>query len=141
MTRARKRAKIARILEQFQGLKYIAGIKANGKRNLIGAVRDEFGQLKADRQDIADAFADFYGKLYASRVAEVEAPVLAVNTRVKLITTWEITSMLASMANRKSADIKGVVVELLKHGSERILQLIAFVFNDILDPMAEPPEY
>ena len=44
------------------------------------------------------------------------------------------------MANRKSADTRGVVVELLKHSSEHMLDIIAQLFTDVLRMDAETPE-
>eukprot|EP00973_Karenia_brevis_P033988 4690318-Karenia_brevis.AAC.1 len=45
------------------------------------------------------------------------------------------------MAAGKSADTNGVVVELLKHSGEGLLQVIADVFSDVLQPQAIFPEY
>eukprot|EP00959_Pyramimonas_sp_CCMP1952_P005197 109261-Pyramimonas_sp.AAC.1 len=45
------------------------------------------------------------------------------------------------MSNGKSADARGVVAELLKEGSDKLLLAIAGLFSDILHPNAELPEY
>jgi hypothetical protein len=64
ITRARKRARIGSILEEFKGLKFITRIRKNEKRQLIGSVRDKDGVLKTDRQEIADIFAILRGAVF-----------------------------------------------------------------------------
>ena len=44
------------------------------------------------------------------------------------------------MANNKSADQAGVVAELLKACDEKVLELIAALFNDVMDPQAQIPQ-
>ena len=55
-----------KILEEFKGLKEIAGIRANGKRAIIGSIQAKDGSIKQERQDIADTFAEFYEDLYTA---------------------------------------------------------------------------
>ena len=44
------------------------------------------------------------------------------------------------MGKRKGADSKGVVAELIKAGSEELIDTIATVFSDILEPNAKSPK-
>ena len=57
------------------------------------------------------------------------------------ITANELRGQLQKTANGKSADSKGVVMELLKHSGDDFLEIVAQVFTDILDPVSEIPEY
>ena len=103
-------------------------------------MRDTDGELKTDRQDIADVFADFYADLYASReLSAVERTPTEVNHEFNAISPEEINDQLKLMANGKGADSKGVVVELLKHSSDKFIQLVADVFTDLLKPDAQIP--
>ena len=65
--RERKRKKIGKILSEFRGLRHIAGARSHGVKRGLGSVKDKDGHLKTGRQEVADAFADFYEALYASR--------------------------------------------------------------------------
>lgn len=45
------------------------------------------------------------------------------------------------MAKRKAGDQAGQVVEMLQRGGRRLHESLAELFNDLLDPVSEPPEY
>ena len=74
LLKARKNAKIDRILSQFRDIKQICMVKRSGKHDYIGSVTKATGELQHDRQLIADVFSDFYSDLYARR--EEETPML-----------------------------------------------------------------
>ena len=44
------------------------------------------------------------------------------------------------MANGKSGDTRGVVAELLKLRSDSMIEVIAVIFSDILDPRSAAPQ-
>ena len=52
--------------EQMQGLKGIAGIKANGKRSYTQSVLNKHGDPVSNIQSISDVFAEFYQDLYTT---------------------------------------------------------------------------
>ena len=141
LLRARKRGKISRIMHEFQGLRLIAGIRGNAKRKFIGSMRNSHGEICYGREEIANVFADFYAELYRLRcqepddVLEMEASL----AQMQPVTVSEIREQLKGMANKKAADSKGIVVELLKESSDHFLELIATIFTDVLDPNAEVP--
>lgn len=60
-----KTAGTFKILTEFKDLKNIAMIQCNGKTQLTGSIQSRDGDLKTNRKDIADVFADFYEALYA----------------------------------------------------------------------------
>ena len=144
ITDARKRGKIEKILREFKGLKQIAGIKAGGRRNFIGSVLDSEGVRQTDRQDVADVFADFYAELYACRNSgkedESQWDSGGYGT-IASITTEDLRTQLGKMAGGKCEDSRGVVMELLKHSGDELLQIVADTFNEILRPNAEVPPY
>ena len=129
---------------QFKGIKEIAGIKKNCKHDFIGTVKNSQGELQSDRQGIADVFADFYSDLYACRGATASADAMETASALcaaSPITANELRGQLRKTANGKSADSKGVVMELLKHSGDDFLEIVAQVFTDILDPASDIPEY
>lgn len=64
--------KIGVLLEQFSGLKHIAGMRAGGKKRQMSAIRWPDGSEASDKKDIANVFAAFYEGLYRSRWADTE---------------------------------------------------------------------
>ena len=59
--------------------------------------------------------------------------------RVPDVTVEELRKQLQTMSNRKSADTRGVVAELLKCSSDYFLEAVAEMFTDILQPEAAIP--
>mgnify|MGYP001211068250 CR=1 FL=1 len=106
------------ILSEFRGLRHIAGARSHGVKRGLGSVKDKDGQLKTGRQEVADAFADFYEALYASRrEGAAQGGVSARTTKeVEKIDEEEVRAQLKKMASGKAADKGGVVAEMLKHG-------------------------
>jgi hypothetical protein len=143
IVKARRQFKISKILSEFRGLKYIAGIKDNGKRTYIGSVVDSQGVLKEERQDVADVFADFYAALYKDDGTTHSIPTPEVDPCAPdlKVSVGELRTQLKAMSNGKCPDTRGVVAELLKHASDSMLEIIAATFNDILKVDADTPEY
>jgi exonuclease III len=59
---------IDRILKNFRGIKHIKDIKSLSRKKFITHMTNTSGAAVADRQEIANVFADFYEDLYASKV-------------------------------------------------------------------------
>jgi hypothetical protein len=140
ITKARREARIDKLLTQFRDLKYISLVKSNGKHALIGGMIGSDGQLRSDRQQIADVFADFYEQLYGCRSNTDDVLTVADSADLPPITVAELQKQLKAMRNRKGADSRGIVAELLKHAGHPFLQLVADLFTDVLNPNAEVPE-
>ena len=104
--RRRKHRKISKILSEFRGLRHIADARSHGVKRGMGSVKGKNGELKTSRQEVADAFAEFYEALYASR--REERKPLGVPARsqqeVEKITTEEVRKQLKRMARGKAAD-------------------------------------
>lgn len=62
--RHKKRARIGKMLAEFRGLRHIADIRNNQTKRRLQSVHDIRGELQEGRQEIVDAFADFYAQLY-----------------------------------------------------------------------------
>ena len=60
---------------------------------------------------------------------------------VQPITSEEVRAQLKKMRPRKAADEGVVVAELLRCGSDLLIQLLAQVFTAVLDPRNAVPEY
>ena len=142
MSRQRQKVKINKILKDFRGLKYIKSVKSNGKKHQIAAMRDKTGKVVTSRTDIANVFADFYEQLYA---ADVGAPwqIIAVSegdvAAFRPFAASELRVQVKKMANGKAADQEGMVAELLKACDDKALELIADLFNSVMDPNKEIP--
>ena len=63
--KARRTIKVQKILEQFCDLKRLEKTRTRKASVLIGSIRAANGDIKKDRLDIANAFAEFYKTLYA----------------------------------------------------------------------------
>jgi hypothetical protein len=57
-------------LEDFKGLQKITFVNNNAQKPRLTSVRDGDDDVKYDRQEIVDVFAEFYETLYARRATE-----------------------------------------------------------------------
>jgi hypothetical protein len=132
--RSKKTNQIQERLQQFTGLRQLGNIRANGKKRIIASVIDKHGMHQSDRQAIANVFADFYADLYAHKDEELNGPLVEEETeeRVEAFTVQEAIAQLGSMAKGKAPDASGLVVEMLRDGSNTLLRIIVDLFNDIL---------
>jgi hypothetical protein len=142
MAKARRRGRVQRILEEFRGLKDIAKVKQDYKKQYIVNIKDPAGNLQTQRQEIADAFADFYEELFKRRAVEGTGPRATANDdKVSPITAEEIKLLLRKMSRRKAGDADGIVADLLKDAGATLLEILAELFTEILQPGARVPEY
>ena len=58
---------IQRILEEFKGVRNIPRIKTAKKRVLITKIKNDKGECITSRNGTADAFGEFYKRLYEDR--------------------------------------------------------------------------
>lgn len=97
-------------------------------------------ELKNDRQDIADTFADFYECLYFCDAERLGDHVWKHGSceEVPALSNSEVEAVLKVMANNKASDDSGLVVEMLQEGSGFLIDITVELFNEILKP--EPLE-
>ena len=139
--RQQKRSKIEKILSEFRGLKQIAAIKSEGKREHIAKVADENGVDKTSPEEIAEAFARFYEKLYTSTrtLTHTCNPVEHPTSEIPPFSMTELLDALKRLKRGRSADTAGIAAELLLEGCAELLDLTLQLFNDVLQPSREAP--
>ena len=139
VAKARKSAKVERVLAEFRDLKRLDSIRVNGKKRCMGAVIDQVGNEKTDAQDIADVFADFFEALYqgAGDVFHTQADM----QEVEAVTIEEIRRQLSKMRARKATDDSGVAAELLIKASDQLIGTLASIFTSIFNPGSAIPDY
>ena len=138
LNRITKTAKVIRILEQFKELGQLADIRKKGKKDCINSVINKDGKECKNKEEIADAFADFYEELYAKE----EAYDYCLSSEVKeveAVTPKEVRKQLILMKKNKAADETGVVAELLREGGDDLMEHLANIFTEVLKPGADVP--
>ena len=143
IARARKSAKISKILEELKDLKRIAGIRGNDKKVSICAVLDKDGKQRIEQDDIADVFAEFFESPYKADGTDGQSHTFHCRSveLVRAVTREEVRSELNKMRPRKAADESGLVSELLRSGSDLLMDMVAQVFTAVLNPQAAIPDY
>ena len=97
------------------------------------------GDLKSDLYDIANVFADFYEELYSDVRSERTTTEFSEENTIPF-TKEEVQAQLKNLKNGKSADAKGIICEMLKHGGGELASLLADMFTDILSPSSKCPQ-
>ena len=92
---------IERIFEEFKGVRNIPGIKTAKKRVLITKIKNEKGECITSRKGIADAFGDFYKRLYEDRERDDSEHEMSDDKRIPEITTEELQSAISKLKNRQ----------------------------------------
>ena len=109
---------IERILEEFQGVRNIPRIKTAKKRVLITNIKNEKGECITSRKGIADAFGEFYKRLYEDSIPE--------------ITTEELLSAISKLKTGKSPDSNGIGAEDIKACDDETREMMRQIFNETI---------
>ena len=139
IAKARKSARICKVLEEFKDLQRIAGIRGCGKQMFMTSVLDIDGTEKTEAGDIAEVFAAFFESLYQGDGAAFHSN--EPFDRIDRVTTEEIRQQLKKMRLGKSPDDNGIVAELMRNGGDLLLQTIADISTAVLDPLTAVPDY
>ena len=119
-------------------------IKNNARKHHIAAIRGQDGEVVSSKKEIANVFATFYEQLF-----HAAGPDVAWNVEPVCESDWaafsrftgtEVGQQIRKMTNSKSADQAGVIAELLKACDEKVLELIAALFDDVMDPQTQIPQ-
>jgi hypothetical protein len=140
--RAQERTdKIKEVLAEFRGLNRLSAILGPPKANGIAEIRAADGNLKHDKEDIAEAFACFYEDLYRSRgcVSHSDRYRVSSNIAIDPFSLDELHEALKQMKPDKAADAQGICAEMISVDCPVLHDLILEVFNDVLKPGSEPP--
>ena len=110
----------------------------------LTSVVDKSGNVRSNRQEIVDVFADFYEELYKAREELVvdgnEERRWGTHFEIPSVTVEEIDQHVRKLKRGKAADTRGVVAEMLKVGGQLLKEVLADVFTCILVNGDEPPE-
>ena len=85
-------------------------------------------------------FADFFESLYCGEGAQFYASQNAARY-VKPATADDVRRQLQKMKTGKAADDNGIVAELLREGSNLLIEVITELFSAVLIPGVVVPEY
>ena len=159
--RLERRTKIDAILEQYNDLKRISGIKSSKDKDLITTMTQPNGQPKHDRKGIADIFATFYETLYkmtdTTTTATTTTTTTTHNTNTTAMTTnndaadtthdsiptfteVELDKALRQLKNSRAKDKSGIVAEMLKQGGDTLKHVLLRLYNDIIQPDSPTPQ-
>jgi len=127
------RLRIRTILREHRGLAQIAGILRGERSHQVRCIKNSSGREHSEPQSMANCFAEFYEELYKRRGVIPTRPDVATNP-VPLVTEHEVRIALGAMKNQKAKDGQGIAAEMLKFGSRRLLQSMAQVFTDVMQP-------
>ena len=141
ISKARKSARVSKLLEEFKDLQRIEGIRNNGKSGCMSSALDRDGEEKTEAGEVAEVFAAFFEELYNGDGCTFDCAGLASIDRVDVVTPEEVGKQLKKMKGGKAPDESGVVAELLCKGSYLLMKAIADIFTAALEPKAVIPDY
>ena len=134
ISRARRRAEITRILDNFKGLRCILSAgKVKGKEQLC-STKDADGRVYTDKQSIAEVFATFYENLYDCR-EDLRASLTdypSARMGAEPFTVEELEGEMKTLKEGKCPDSAGLVAEMLKHGDATLRAAFLEPYNSVL---------
>ena len=148
-TRKKQNDKIAKILDNFSGLKQIASIRAGGKKRQMSAMTRKDGVEVQEKKEMADVFADFYEELYESRWsgerdgrgAQGEEGDEGGEEAMPKVTVEEVQEQFKRMAKKKAADGAGIVAEMVQKGGVQLAAALAELFTVVMSGQERPPDH
>ena len=123
---------IERILQEFKGIRNIPGIKTAKKRVLITKIKNERGECITSRTGIADAFGEFYKRLYEDKERDEFEHEMSDDRRIPEITTEELQSAISKLKTGKSPDSNGIRAEDIKACYDETREMVRQLFNEII---------
>ena len=123
---------IERILEEFKGVRNIPRIKTAKKRVLITKIKNEKGECITSRKGIADAFGEFYKRLYEDSEKDDSEHEMSDDKRIPEITTEELQSAISKLKTGKSPDSNGIRAEDIKACDDETREMMRQIFNEII---------
>ena len=128
--------KMQKLIKERSGVRRFTAMRSNS--NNIAQVMDSEGNLCEDPTDIANAFAEYYTKLYEHSPedslphAERFPRDLGDTLDISAISIHEVKQQAMKLPNGKAADETNLVIEMVKHAAEEVHQQIADLLTDIL---------
>ena len=136
--RLEQRFRVERALESAAGPKQYLKYRASRRKHIIHGILDTQGNLKTDRTEIGEVFAEFYEALFRGESGsntDEQKPFV----QIPLVTTEEVEEELKAMKSGKAADCKGLVADVVKFAGNGVAKLLAKLFTDLLCPGAPTP--
>ena len=142
VSRARRRAEVATILENMQGLRSIISVGQVKSRDHLCSIQDKNGVTHSEKNAIVEVFATFYEDLYSSRevLRAASSGYRSSEAIAEPFTMEELTREMKTLKGGKSADCSGIVAEMLKCPSEALSHALLELYNSLLLSQALPPE-
>ena len=106
---------------------------------MITHMTDDDGHDKTDRQTIADIFATFYGKLYASRLTLHSSALWDSNAEIQKFSNSELKAAIQGLKNGCARDGAGVFAELIKNGGTILMDVLLDLYNEVISVNGSPP--
>ena len=130
--RMKRQQDIQRILEEFKGVRNIPRIKTAKKRVLITKIKNQKGECITSRKGIADAFGEFYKRLYEDSERDDSEHEMSDDKRIPEITTEELQSAISKLKTGKSPDSNGIRAEDTKDCDDETREMRRQIFNEII---------
>ena len=105
----------------------------------MSSVFDAGGIKQTQARVIAEVFVVFFESRCNGKSHSFQSD--GICDRAATVAPEEVRRQLKTMRAGKAADENGLVVELLRKGSNLLMQMIADVFTAVLDPRATVPSY
>ena len=110
----------------------IPRIKTAKKRVLITKIKNEKGECITSRKGIADAFGEFYKRLYEDSEKDNSEHEMSDDKRTPEITTEELQSAISKLKTGKSPDSNGICAEDIKACDDETREMMRQIFNEII---------
>ena len=127
--RMKREQDIERILEEFRGVRNIPRIKTAKKRVLITKIKNEKGECITSRKGFADAFGEFYKRLYEDKERDDSEHETSDDKRIPEITTEELQSANSKLKTGKSPDSNGIRAEDIKACDDETREMMRQIFT------------
>ena len=95
-------------------------------------MKDHKGREHYERQSIADIFADFYGRLYASRNPSGSWVPSKPDAEILKISHQEVKAAISDMKSGRAQDGMGVLAEMIKSCGEFIVDVLTDLYNQVI---------
>ena len=137
--RIKAQERVQQLVAERAGVRRFTAFQGGkGNSNHIARVKRSDGEVCEDPHDIADAFADFYTKLYEQKaeddLPEEECFPIDMGDELGLteITQQEVSMQAMKLSNGKASDGSNMVIEMVKHAPEEAHKSIAELLTNIL---------
>ena len=124
---------IERILQEFKGVRNIPRINRAKKRVLITKIKNEKGECITARKGIADAFGEFYKRLYEDSEKDDSEHEMSDDKRIPEITSEELQCAISKLKTGKSPDGNGIRAEDIEDCDDETREMMMRqLFNEIV---------